>query len=538
MPLNVAQSKPRKWINSQLFMAIEMSFGKIFVRSVKGACQHRLEYSQSSLGPEFIDDRPKVCSRVQKAREEFSDECSDFDSVARLLNDDDPNVRNDAAIMLLELARLHYRSVKFGELRQIDCENYRKQYGRYPIRLELELVEPDGLLPNAPLIVDRSTLKIITSVLEDTAREGEIASLLKVLHVSKSLPEDNLVKLAIRKLESSNEEILDVAIRVIALSCKPAIDDGFKKVVGLLNTSSSELVQLTICTMLEGWSIELASAYLKELTAFIAHEKKSEKSRVACIELIGTFGFDAFDAISTLCELSIRSNSKNVAIAAMWSLTLIDPKGKHLFDRVKTDDYVILCEKLRILESAGTPLRHSMKERMTIKGPDNKKTEPVRQASVLATSDADPSAEPVCTPSTSVPSTAMQTVVPPPLRKPKANLEAVKDNLRRMKADGYPYPGNYRKLARTLGCSTGILTKIFEAETDLKEWRDNKSVWHRNYSSVDRVVMDPELILDDEIDKILEEAIKNYPVDQQVKAREVFAKKTLDEKRDLCSGFI
>ena len=77
----------------------ETNLGDRSRHSVVDVCNERLVIFQSRYNAGSLS----ICSKVRKAQETFSEQCSDFDSVTKFLNDDDPNVGNDAATMLLEI---------------------------------------------------------------------------------------------------------------------------------------------------------------------------------------------------------------------------------------------------------------------------------------------------------------------------------------------------------------------------------------------------------------------------------------------------
>jgi len=320
----------------------ETKSGDCPIHSVTSVCKKRLMDFQS----QYRSDTLIICPKVKEAQATFTDQCSDFDSVSKLLRDKDHDVRNDAATMLLEILKRH------KEYHQKNCK----------VRQSLRRV-------SALLIVDLSTTSRITSAISDLKGESEVAKLLNLLALdefgfltsTKFLSKKQRIQLAIPRLESSDPEIQKGAVQVIQSFLEQADIEAVTKVASLLNRSTNELVQLAICDLLRSLTIDLASLHLTELIAF-ARDGKNDKSRVAAIKLIGRFGVDSLAAIPTLVKIAIRNDSQVVAAAAMKCIAHLDQDGANLFPSVGRQDCVELSEALRSIGVDGRDLRRSLTE--------------------------------------------------------------------------------------------------------------------------------------------------------------------------------
>ncbi len=132
---------------------------------------------------------------------------------------------------------------------------------------------------------------------------------------------------------------------------------------------------------------------------------------------------------------------------------------------------------------------------------------------------------------------AQADVQPNPSDRPKADPDEVKEQIEQMVERGDPYPGSYAKLADKLKCSTGLLSRIFNAEGNLqlKDWTRNKSVSSRTYENTDADITDDDILPDDELDEVLMSIEKQLPTeDERKEFRQKIEPMSQDERRKLC----
>jgi hypothetical protein len=304
--------------------------------SVTDICNERLEYFQSK----YENGKLRICDKVKDAQATFSDKSTDFDSVAKLLNSSDEDLRRDAATMLLEISKLHFRDSRYTTFLAS-----RNAYSAFP----------------APLTVDRETSVRVATVLEDLKREKGVSELFEILTLQGLLPNAKCVELAIPRLNSSISDIQLMAVKTIHRYCEKPDDEVLIKVLSLLNRSTNESVQIAIIDMLKSLKIDLAPIHLKELMAF-ARDGENSKCRIAAIELISRFGVDSLDEIPSLVELSIRSSSQEVAAAAIKSIVSLAPHGEAIFTKVNRQDCIELSKALLSIGVDGRSLRRSLME--------------------------------------------------------------------------------------------------------------------------------------------------------------------------------
>jgi hypothetical protein len=121
-----------------------------------------------------------------------------------------------------------------------------------------------------------------------------------------------------------------------------------------------------------------------------------------------------------------------------------------------------------------------------------------------------------------------------PSGKAKADPKQLVNKLRQKKANGYKYPGSYRRLGTDIGGAVGTWAKIFQNPeyADLLEWKDNRSICARNSPAAEQVAYeDEEFLPDDEVEKLYADQVKLLPKAQRQQAWEQFNRLDNETKR-------
>jgi hypothetical protein len=92
---------------------------------------------------------------------------------------------------------------------------------------------------------------------------------------------------------------------------------------------------------------------------------------------------------------------------------------------------------------------------------------------------------------------------------------------------------------KDIGGSVGTWTNIFTnpENTDLVDWRDNRSVCARNSLVVEQAGYEDEQFLPDEdLEKLFAEDVKRLPENEREQAWEQYRKMSLDQQRRFIAG--
>jgi hypothetical protein len=117
----------------------------------------------------------------------------------------------------------------------------------------------------------------------------------------------------------------------------------------------------------------------------------------------------------------------------------------------------------------------------------------------------------------------------------------LESKLRQLISNGYRY-SSYSALTKKIGGSKGTWTNIFRSSDngDLREWRDNRSVYARNSPSAEQAsYKDPEYIPDEDLEPLFAKELKasQLPRSQHSEVLEWFRKRSPDEQRNLLSAY-